>query len=95
MCACIHISKHVIAIAKFLCNTGGLYSKILCDLCAWADQRSEQCPCEHHLYGTLVNTCKTKYHTLCAQDVHVLVITQNEYGILVITRDRGAAEVEC
>ena len=25
----------------------------------------------------------------------VLVITQNEYGILVITRDRGAAEVEC
>ena len=26
---------------------------------------------------------------------YVLVIPQNEYGILVITRDRGAAEVEC
>ena len=26
---------------------------------------------------------------------YVLVIPQNEYGILVITRDRGAAEVKC
>ena len=27
--------------------------------------------------------------------MYVLVIPQNEYGILVITRDRGKAEVEC
>ena len=31
----------------------------------------------------------------CEAVKYYVVIPQNEYGILVITRDQGAAEVEC